>query len=412
MTSEDNSDHIRHVQEKKQKLREVFEKYFPGRFWVLETCLSVRAILEIEGITLPFMLVLLGPPSAGKSTIISIVGTLPESFALDSFTPKAFVTQMANKSEEDLAKIDLLKQIENKIFLTSELAPLFSVRDDQLGEIFGILTRVLDGQGYKNSSGAHGQRGYNKIFFVWIGAAVDVPRKIWPIISSLGPKEYFLRIDIEISHVEEQEKIFENMHGLTYEQKLHEINECLKEYWDAVMSFPNKNGNKIVWDSEKDQESAERAIIEYAQLLARVRGHVPSDDTKYSNGSDYAFISPTIEDPNRAAHALYNLARGHALCNGRNYITDDDVSVIRNIVLSSASKERIELIKLLIENNGELTSTQIVEFRKVSKMTALKIMKQLEILGLVDQVKVSGTTKDFLAIRLKEQFRWILEDKS
>ena len=412
MTIENISDHEKRVLERKGKLKGIFEKYFSGRFWVLEACLAVRAILQIVGITLPFMLVLLGPPSSGKSTVISMVGSLPEAFALDSFTPKAFVTQMASKSEEDLAKIDLLKQIEGKIFLTSELASLFSVRDDQLGEIFGILTRVLDGQGFKNSSGAHGQRGYSKIFFVWIGAVVDVPRRVWPIIASLGPKEYFLRIDMEISYQEEQDKILENMHGLTYEQKMQEINGCLKEYWNEVMSFPSKNDNKIVWDSEKDQDSAEKLIVQHAQLLARIRGHVPSDDTKYSNGSDYAFISPTIEDPNRATHALYNLVRGHALCNGRNYITDKDVSVIRKVVLSSASRERVELVKLLIENNGELTSTQLVECRKVSKMTALKIMKQLEILGLVDRVKVSGITKNFLAIRLKEEFRWILEDKS
>lgn len=411
MSSEDNSDYVKIVLEKMQRLRLVHEKYFSGKFCVLETCLSVRAMLEIEGVTLPFMLILLGPPSAGKSTVIAMVGSLPDSYALDSFTPKAFVTQMANKSEEDLAKIDLLKQIENKIFLTSELAPLFSVRDDQLGEIFGILTRILDGQGYKNSSGAHGQRGYDKIFFVWIGAAVDVPKKIWPIIASLGPKEYFLRIDMDVSYEEEQKKILENMQGLTYEQKVQEINECLKEYWDAVVSFPNRNEHKIVWDSSKEQQSTVMKIIQYAQLLASIRGHVPSDDTKYTNGSDYAFVSPIIEDPNRATHALYNVARGHALCHGRNYITDDDVHVIRQIVLSSASRERAELVKLLIENNGELTSAQLVEFRKVSKMTALKIMKQLEILGLVDEVKMQGTTKDFLAIRLKEHFRWVLDDK-
>ncbi len=407
-----SSEHEKQVLNKKEKLRGIFERYFPGRFWVLESCLAVRAILEIEGITLPFMLILLGPPSAGKSTVISMIGSLPEAYALDSFTPKAFVTQMASKSEEDLAKIDLLKQIENKIFLTSELASLFSVRDDQLGEIFGILTRVLDGQGFKNSSGAHGQRGYDKIFFVWIGAVVDVPKRVWPIIASLGPKEYFLRIDMEISYQEEQEKIIENMHGLTYEQKMQEINESLKEYWDAVMSFTNKNDGKIAWDTVKDQASAVKMIVEHAQLLARIRGYVPSDDTKYSNGSDYAFVSPIIEDPNRATHALYNMVRGNALLSGRNYITNRDVSVIRKVVLSSASKERVELIKLLIENNGELTSSQLAECRKVSKMTALKIMKQLEILGLVDSVKVSGTTKDFLAIRLKEQFRWILEEKS
>ena len=76
MTTENNSEHEKQVQVKKEKLKEIFERYFPRRFWVLETCLAVRAILEIEGITLPFMLILLGPPSAGKSTIIGILTSL------------------------------------------------------------------------------------------------------------------------------------------------------------------------------------------------------------------------------------------------------------------------------------------------------------------------------------------------
>ena len=59
----------------------------------------------------------------------------------------------------------------------------------------GIITRVLDGHGYESQSGAQGYRGYTgNHMFVWIGAAVDVPRKVHRLLGTLGPKLYFFRI--------------------------------------------------------------------------------------------------------------------------------------------------------------------------------------------------------------------------
>ena len=74
--------------------------------------------------------------------------------------------------KEALAKIDMLPKIKNKLLLTPELSPTFAKKDDDLIEILGILTRVLDGHGYESDTGAHGHRGYNEpMMFVWIGAA-------------------------------------------------------------------------------------------------------------------------------------------------------------------------------------------------------------------------------------------------
>jgi hypothetical protein len=60
-------------------------------------------------------------------------------------------------SDSQLKKIDLLPKIRNKLFLTPELSPMFSVKDDDLNEILGILTRVADGQGYESDSGVQGR---------------------------------------------------------------------------------------------------------------------------------------------------------------------------------------------------------------------------------------------------------------
>ncbi len=410
MSLEDTSYYVKIVLEKKQKLKEVHERHFPGKFWVLEMCLAVRSILLIKDISLPFMLVLLGQPSSGKSTEISFVDFPDDSYSVDSFTPKAMLSHMASKSEEELAKIDMLGKIDGKVFLTSDLAPIFSVREDNLREIIGMLTRILDGQGYKKDSGAHSQRKYDKVFFVWIGAIVEVPRKVWPIIASLGPKIYFLRIDTEISFEEEQEKILKNLEGISYEQKVAEVKQAVKEYLDVVKTFPGLKDGKIPWNSAKEDKHIKRKMIHYSQLLARLRGHVPTDDTKGHGGTNYGFLSPIIEDPDRATVSLYNLAKGHAVGCARNYITEEDLSLIKKVVLSSAPKERVELLKLLVENNGELTSTQFMELKKVTRMTALNTMKKLEILCLVDEVKVPTATKRCTAIRLKKYFMWLIEE--
>ena len=36
--------------------------------------------------------------------------------------------------------------------MTPELAPIFSARDDDLLQLIGVMTRVVDGQGYENDS--------------------------------------------------------------------------------------------------------------------------------------------------------------------------------------------------------------------------------------------------------------------
>jgi len=47
-----------------------------------------------------------------------------------------------------------------------------------------------------------------------------------------------------------------------------------------------------------------------------------------------------IEDPSRAITQLRNLARGHALSKGRNYIKVEDIPMLIKVVLSTCSIEK------------------------------------------------------------------------
>ena len=102
-------------------------------------------------------------------------------------------------SEEELQEQDLLPKIKNKLFLVSELAPLFTTKDDELANVIGIIMRIADGNGYWSDSGAKGHRGYDgPIMFTWLGAAVDIPYRVHKCLSTLGPKLHFLRIPMAV----------------------------------------------------------------------------------------------------------------------------------------------------------------------------------------------------------------------
>lgn len=134
-------------------------------------------------------------------------------------------------------------------------------------------------------------------------------------------------------------------------KRIEEIRAFLCDYlkWFEVGPQLAKENTlpKMEWDCEKDQELPCRYIIRLGNLLAKLRGAVPTWETKDAQGSEYAYSIATIEDSSRAITQLKNLAKGHALSQGRNYIALTDIPLIVQVVLSTASLERITIAVLM-----------------------------------------------------------------
>lgn len=159
-------------------------------------------------------------------------------------------------------------------------------------------------------------------------------------------------------------------------------------------------------ESEKDEELADRIIIRVAKLLARLRALVPTWETKDTQGSEYAYALAKIEDPSRAITQLRNLARGHALSQGRKYFTLDGIPIVIQTAIYTASIERVRIFELLVANKGRLTTTDIVEFLNTSPPTARRTMTELKATGLVHMDMGEGSAPSM--IRLKPEFHWFL----
>jgi hypothetical protein len=420
--------------EKRLKCDDKVIEYFPDKLSLAEFELSIKTILNIEDINLPFMGIVFAVPSSLKTAFFEFLRKLPYSYFSDKFTAKSFVSHSASISKDKLASVDLLPRIKDKIILTPELSPLFTGKDDDIREQFGVITRVIDGKGFESESGVHGQRGYHGSYmFTWLGAAVDIPPNVYKFLSTIGFKIYFLRL--YRTEVTEDELVEQLTSSKKFNEKMEEIEKLLMDYliWFEICPIStgqNNNQAKIEWDTIKDDKDAIKIIAKLALLLAHIRGHVvvykntdyddrlpivekhqqqqhlmeqqgleqpqqPNTDKKeiqYSQAFSHGV--PIIEHPSRANQQLYNLARGHALSYGRNYITKEDLKLVIKVVLSTASIERVLILDLLIANKGTLTTSQITKSMNISNNTAKYTMTQFKGLELVTMERTTTNTSN------------------
>lgn len=426
-------------------LYDTIKEKLPELWKPLEFALSIKSILSIHDCTLPFIGIILGPPSSVKTLTIELFRDCNNTFYTDSFSPKSFVSHNTAVARDKLESIDLLPKIRNKFFLTPELSPIFAKRYEELLEILGIITRIADGNGYESDSGAQGHRGYTgEYMLTWLGAAVDIPQKVHNLIGTLGPKLYFLRLSNK-KNISDEDYLKKIINGDRFKENFNEIKELLKDYieWfdncspdvsvtedQCDNSVTNEKSelmsvNKIRWNSDQDSRQALHCIIRLARLLSHFRAVIPTWETRDTQGSDYAYTFATIEEPERAMTQLKNLARGHALSQGRNFITMQDIPILISVVLSTASRERVTIFNHLLDNGGLTDTVRIVEALNTSKPTALKTIAQFTAIGITDKIVLGDEKNEYedddkydhyrnpnlIQIKLKASFEWFLTDE-
>ena len=406
------------LMEKYQTLYKTVNELMPELWTPLDFALSIQKILNIKNCSLPFAGILLGPPSSLKTQIVELFRKWKNSYYTDSFTARTFISHYAGLKEEQLKKIDMLPKIKDKFFLCSELSPMFMKKEDELNEIISMLTRVLDGQGLTSDTGACGQRSYEgEYMFTWLGAAVDIPFRAHKLMGSIGPKLYFLRLP---KSNKKEDDLLAAMDKDDFIPKINRIRTALLDYlgWfdrcpvsddgtDKVIRENNNNLIKIQWDTDKDDEYARRILVRIGLLLAHLRAVVPTWETHGTQGLDYAYATARIEEPLRAITQLRNLARGHALSQGRTWLTIEDLPLSIKVVLSTASIDRTNIFRLLIANQGTLTTTRIEKSLNTTAPTALRIMAELKAVELVDMKELITETEE-KEITLKDEFNWFL----
>lgn len=382
-------------------VRGVISGYFPHLWPAVEAGLATCATLLLSDNANPVALIYVGPPSAGKTTVVSMFEGATANgqelcYRSDKFTTASFVSQAAKVADQDLSKVDLLPRIKHKVLLTPELSTIFRGRQDELAERFSTITRILDGQGYTTDSGTHGQRGYTGDYlFAWLGATTPFDPMVWKVMAQLGSRMFFLVMDAAAEPTIEN-LVSANLQPVAYEASIHKCRAVIHPFLDAL--FTSHGGIRGVhWKPEANPPDVLTGIAQYATLLAVLR-------TPYEKGN-----TNEPESPHRANAVLYNLARGHALICGRTRLAMEDLPTVAQITLSSIPFRRRAVLQLMAEQGGNpVTVSQVEKATKVTRHTAEEIMREMEALGLMD-VQHEGVGKPALLV-MKDEWAWCMKE--
>lgn len=202
--------------------------------------------------------------------------------------------------------------------------------------------------------------------------------------------------------------------------KLKAINLALTEYMEWFNRCPvdesgkvtiEGNHVKIQWDNCRDDAYTKLVIVRLGVLVGRLRAVVTTWKDDFE-GTEYGHSTVTIEEPRRAITQLKNLARGHALMQGRSFVTIQDLPLLIKVVLSTASLDRVNIFDLLIAHNGVLSTSVIKATLNTDHKQAHRIMEEFNAVGLVEYEE-SYNSREEKVIKLKDrpEFQWFLTEE-
>lgn len=389
------------VEDAYHKLHKTVDDNLAQAWPAIEFILSVKAILHIKEITLPYIGIILGPPSGVKTVVLKVLRDRPYTFFTDKFNPPAMVSHAILPPGMKEGEQHMLNKMKNKLVLAPELAPLFAKREDELREVIALLTRVADGDGLETDSGL-GHKGITgKVMFVLGGAAVEFPPQVYGMLSTFGPKIYFFRLPkVTKSH----DQYFEELKGDQFTVQFQCIKDAVNEYPDIFESCPiaepEEGLPKISLEKFRvnDSDDALHIIVHLGRLLRHLRAVTwtrayststkkitqegDKTETTETEEMDFSFNTSVFEEQDRANRQHYNLALAHALSMGRTSIAMEDIPLIVKVTLSTAPQNRHRVFDELLDRGGTITTKEIQDTLHLHWSTAKKTMTELVAVGL------------------------------
>ena len=346
------------------------------RGWIMKVILAVyvSTFLEKES---PVWMMLVGNPSSNKTTLTDLLKKSADIFALDTMTANPFISGQ-KETKKDKAK-DLLPLLDGKCFIIKEYGAFFGRSDEMVKQLLSDLTAIYDGE-YLKHSPTRGTIQY-KSTFSHIGCVTpQTLNNRQKYMNSVGARFLFMRIPT-----------------LTEEER----NQCLTDFWDGkkrkskseiaelVAQFCETMRNKIkegvdITFSKKSQ----KILNNYANLIARTRGIVITEAStfKTSEGkkqTHYEVVDTQIEEPFRALKQIQKLSRSLSIVSNRNSVGEEELEIVRKIVLSSMPTRRADILKVF-ERGQTFTAKSASDSLKKNYKTVKRNFDEMVALGVLE----------------------------
>jgi hypothetical protein len=365
-------------------LSSLVEQYLPNTATALKLLLAVATsgVRKNRGM---LWLMFVGSPSSGKTELLRLIKSVPMVTSLDTLTQNSFISGERETSKQKV--YDLLPKLDGKCLVIKDWTVIFSHDERMTKKIIGDLVGIYDKSLAKSSS----QRGVitYESEFSHLGAITPATlNKHHNYLNMIGPR--FLFYTIPSLNQEDEDKSFDAIFSNADRKELERrVSAAVFDYLVFLNEF---DLNQIEPLSKEVQNYLKTA----SRFMAKGRGIVIIQQTSFKNegGEEITYYEPLevqIEQPFRAVQQLMTLSEYLALVVGKSRVNEEELEVIKEIVISSMPADRSQALRALkASENGEITAKQLSEGVDVSTKTARRLLEELTNLGVVEKVKGSG----------------------
>ncbi len=334
---------------------------------VVDVVLATVIANELEGD--PLWLVLVSPPSNGKTEILISATRTPKTFLLSTLTKNTLVSGQRPTEPGDLPEPSLLPRLTDRTLILKDFTTILGLHRDERNAILGLLREIYDGKVVKPF-------GTGKVF-QWEGK-VGLLAGVTPIFdrhsavqSILGERFLLYRLpggDREERRAQAQRALDASGHEKTLREALGDA--MLQSHQDSHAWHDQHRGRIIIPDM------IEEALISLADLAAYGRAGVLRDG--YDRQVKYL---PEPEGPARLVKQLRQLAMGLCIIHGRLEPGEEELATLRKVARDTMHPFKARVLAALAKQNHS-TAT----LAKATGLTYAMVEREMEdcvLLGLV-----------------------------
>jgi len=337
----------------------------------------------------PIWAYLIGPSSAGKTTILDPLEGHESIYATDTMTKASLLPGIGpgrptEKSTKMAIKNSMLSQANGKILVIKDLSPLLTEDYKELKSILGVLRAAYDGSFSKN----FGNIGRVKIDcrFGLIAAVTDAIDNHSIMDAELGQR--FIGYRMPAINLEDERAIC----AAILDYKESKLNAVLAEAAHEVL-------NREAKEPSITKRQAD-AIMYAVEMIALARTAIRRD--KYTR--DVSMARP--ERTARLYLQLLSLAKGVAMARGHRRVMGEDVVLVRHVAAHTLSLDMLRLLNMFLDKGGLRADDLVAKFGWC-KRTCGEKLDNLRLIGICDSEVVGGKKgRDETMWTLKRADQW------
>ncbi len=377
-----------------QEIENKVVAFLPNAQIGLRIVLAVSASCHFANSLMLWML-LVGVPSSGKTDLVRLIKDAESTYYLDNLTQNAFISgERVTKSQK---VYDLLPLINKKCLIIKDWTSIFSLDEKMTKKLLGDLVGIYDKEFTKFSS-RRGNISY-KSAFSQLGCITPATlNRHTQYMNMVGAR--FLCYSMPVTNDKDADKSFETIFNNTDRSKIEkEARLYTSSYLSQLIEKP--------FNIKPLSKPAQTYLRTIAELMSNCRGIVLLQSATFKNeeGEEikyYEVSDVQVEEPWRAVQQIILLAQYLAFVVGKNEVTTEELSIIKEVVISSMPADRSQAIRTIKEQGGTVTAKQLSDSDDRSIKTSRRLLDELTALKVLEKVKGSGT----IATDYKQDFRF------